>query len=206
MTFGQDVHWRRDAVRKLGATDDAHILDLGAGTAEITLEVLRQYPTSRVAAMDITQEMIKIGSRKTEPFSLQTQWTLASGLSIPFPKETFDAVISAFLLRNVPDPAQCLAEQYRVLKHNGKIVVLETTPPSRSLLSPLIQFHTRVLIPFLGKIIAGNETAYRYLQTSMDEFTSAEEFAAALAEAKFDRIHYERFMFGTIAIHTGIKP
>ena len=81
----------------------------------------------------------------------------------PFPSQLFDAVTSGFLMRNVIDVPGALAEQLRVLKPGGRIVILESSPPKRNLLRPFILIHLNYVIPFLGRLLTGESEAYSYL-------------------------------------------
>jgi demethylmenaquinone methyltransferase/2-methoxy-6-polyprenyl-1,4-benzoquinol methylase len=126
-------------------------------------------------------------------------------LNLPFADETFDAVVSGFLLRNVTDLSRSLSEQKRVLKPGGRIVALDTTRPRSSLLSPFIRFHLHVVIPTLGGWLARQPAAYRYLPESTEQFLSAEQLAVTMQAAGFRKIGYHLLMFGTAAIHWGEK-
>ena len=204
MTLGRDAKWRKSAVQLLNLRNNDLVLDLGAGTGEITLEIMRQNPKCTVIAADATPKMIKIGQEKTNQGHVH--WLHTDALNLPFANEKFDAVISGFLRRNVNNLRQCLLEQNRVLKHNGKIVVLDTTPPQRNYLYPFIQYYLHTIIPWLGKNISKNEAAYHYLPNSTEAFLRPESLVSELEKANFINIRYHLFMFHTIAIHAGRKP
>lgn len=203
MTAGQDVRWRQEVVRRAGIPESGRLLDLGAGTGDLAWETQRQHPGSQPVAADFTLEMMRVG--KSRPNFPSLDWSAADALRLPFLSETFDAVISGFLLRNVVDVPQALSEQYRVVKPGGRVVVLDTTQPTRNLLSPLINFHLHVIIPFLGRIIAGASEAYTYLPESTEAFLQAEQLADYFNQAGFKEIGFRRLMFGTVAIHWGRK-
>lgn len=208
MTGGQDVYWRREVIRRATLPAQGRLLDLGAGTGDLAREARRQQPGSLVVAADFTLEMMRVGKRRAgEQAVLQPQlWLAGDALYLPFAANTFDAVISGFLMRNVTDVAQSACEQYRVLKPGGRIVILDTTPPPRSPLSPFIRFHMHRVIPALGRLIAGSGEAYTYLPDSTEGFLEAEQLAARLVQAGFHAVGFQRRMFGTIAIHWGQKP
>jgi demethylmenaquinone methyltransferase/2-methoxy-6-polyprenyl-1,4-benzoquinol methylase len=97
-------------------------------------------------------------------------------------------------------------EQMRVTKPGGRVVVLESSPPKKNLLRPFILIHLNYIIPTLGRLIAGNSDAYRYLPDSTQQFKDPETLAAIMRDTGLVDVQYKLFMFGTIAIHTGQKP
>ena len=202
MTAGQDRRWRRQVIRLAGLPDGGRLLDLGAGTGDLSGEALRQHPSARPLAADFTPGMLRVGQPR---YGDSLDWCAADALRLPFPNDSFDAVVSGFLLRNVVDLPQALSEQQRVLKPGGRLVALDTTRPPRSLLTPLIRFHMHTIIPFLGRIISGQADAYRYLPETSEGFLPAEELQAQIASAGFRQVEFRRLMFGTIAIHWARK-
>lgn len=209
MTAGQDRYWRREVIRRAMLSPQARLLDLGTGTGDLCREALRQMPTCRVVAADFTLEMMRIGQSRCRSSScgaLSLAWAGADAQLLPFPNDTFDAVVSGFLLRNVSHIAHCLSEQYRVLKPGGRIVVLDTCPPPiNSPLLPFMHFHLHTIIPLLGQWIGGQADAYHYLPSSTEGFLEPERLTLRLVEAGFQRVGFQRRMFGVIAIHWGYK-
>jgi demethylmenaquinone methyltransferase/2-methoxy-6-polyprenyl-1,4-benzoquinol methylase len=209
MTGGQDIRWRREVIRRAGLHPHASLLDLGAGTGDLAREAQAQQPTAQVIAADFTVEMMRAGRKPGDQFG----WSAADALHLPFPAESFHAVVSGFLMRNVADNMTVLREQHRVLrspdpvagKPGGRIVILDTTRPKRNLLSPFIWLHMHVIIPALGALLSGHRDAYTYLPDSTEAFLSAEELAVRMAAAGFKKIGFQRVMFGTVAIHWGEK-
>ena len=200
MTGGQDIRWRKRVIELARLNDNASLLDLGTGTGDLAREALSAFPKTRVVAADFTLEMMRVG-QKTGPLNFST----ADALRLPFTDLSFDAVISGFLMRNVIDLQKAIEEQYRVLKSGGRVVILDTTRPKRNILSPFIWLHMHFVIPTLGGILTGSRDAYRYLPETTEGFVTAEEMAARMAKAGFQKIGFQRFMFGTIAIHWGEK-
>ena len=200
MTAGQDVEWRKQVISQAGLKPNSRLLDLGAGTGDLAREALAQEPGTKVVAADFTLEMMRVGNRNGS-----LPWSAADALNLPFGDNTFNAIVSGFLMRNVGDVQQALKEQYRTLKLGGRIVILDTTKPKRNLLSPFIWLHMHVVIPLLGRIISGFGEAYNYLPNSTEGFLTAEELTVRMAAVGFKRINFDRLMFGTIAIHWGEK-
>jgi demethylmenaquinone methyltransferase / 2-methoxy-6-polyprenyl-1,4-benzoquinol methylase len=203
MTLGQDLRWRREVVRRLplaGTSGPApRVLDIGAGTGDLIFTVRDQYPKARPFACDLTPEMVRIGQKR--PGGDQIHWVIADATHLPFASQAFAGAVSGYLLRNVPDLPAALAEQERVLAPGAGFAALDTTPPRQNLLRPFIQFYLLKVIPFLGKIIAGDADAYTYLPETTRGFLSAEQLAAQIEQAGFERVGFVRRMFGTMAIH-----
>ena len=200
MTGGQDIRWRKRVIELARMNSHASFLDLGTGTGDLAREALSAFPNAEVVAADFTLEMMRVG-QKTSPLNFST----ADALRLPFNDSSFDAVVSGFLMRNVIDLQKALEEQYRVLKNGGRVVILDTTRPKKNILSPFIWFHMHFIIPTLGGILTGSQDAYRYLPETTEGFVTAEEMAARMTKAGFQNIGFQRYMFGTIAIHWGEK-
>ena len=208
MTAGQDVGWRREVIRRTILPEGGRLLDLGAGTGDLAMEALRQFPRSHATAADFTLEMMRVGQGRAgrAPAGLSSMdWAGADALSLPFRDESFDAVVSGYLLRNVSEIRLALSEQYRVLKPNGRVVVLDTTRPVRNLLTPFINFHLHKIIPTLGRLVTGDSEAYTYLPDSTQGFLTAEQLAERMLSTGFQQVGFRRLMFGTMAIHWGWK-
>ncbi len=203
MTVGQDVRWRREVIRRAELPPAGVLLDLGAGTGDLAREALRQNPDCLPVPADFTLGMMQAG--RAHQGAIHLDWNAADALHLPFPDETFDAVVSGFLLRNVSDIHSCLREQQRVLKPGGVMVALDTTRPPASHLAPFINFHLHTIIPALGGMISGEPDAYRYLPDSTDSFLPAEQLAERMLSARFRSVGFRRYMLGTVAIHWGKK-
>lgn len=203
MTFGQDMKWRRYVIAQACLPPDGRLLDIATGTGDIALEGRRQAPGLTAVGGDFTIEMMQAGKRIPERAPIL--WAAADTLRLPFPDDTFDAVTSGFLMRNVIDVPGAFQEQMRVTKPGGRVVVLESSPPKRNVLRPFIKIHLNYLIPILGKSITGESDAYRYLPDSTQQFQTPETLAEIMREVGLVNVHYKLFMFGTIAVHVGQK-
>ncbi len=203
MTFGVDRAWRKFLVKKANISNNSRVLDIAAGTGDIAFEIRIQYPQAEVIAADFALPMMQVG--QTRPAGPSVKWLGANALSLPLPTASFDAVVSGFLFRNVPDIDQALREQHRILRAGGRIVTLDTTPPTNPLLKPFITLYFKLVVPILGRIITGEANAYRYLSGSTLNFKTAEELATKMTAAGFQEVGYKKMMFGTVAVHWGTK-
>jgi demethylmenaquinone methyltransferase/2-methoxy-6-polyprenyl-1,4-benzoquinol methylase len=205
MTFGQDMKWRRFVVQRANLKAGGKLLDLATGTGDIAFEAVRAVPGIQAVGADFSLPMMRVGQQM--PLGRAVGWSGADALNLPFPDATFDAVTSGYLMRNVIDIPRAVAEQLRVLKAGGRIVVLDTSPPPKNLLRPFIEIHLRYVIPTLGRLVAGKSgaDAYQYLPSSTQAFKTPEELAAIMRAAGVRNVQYRTFMFGTMAVHWGEK-
>ncbi|MDA3810377.1 MAG: bifunctional demethylmenaquinone methyltransferase/2-methoxy-6-polyprenyl-1,4-benzoquinol methylase UbiE [Spirochaetaceae bacterium] len=202
MTFGMDKYWRRYAVKKAALTRGSKLIDIATGTGDIIFEALKKTEIEAVG-LDFAESMLEIARKRDEEKS--AEWIQADALKLPFDDETFDAVTSGYLMRNVDDIPGAFNEQFRVLKPGGFVVCLDTTPPGKSVLTPFIKIYLKLAIPILGRILAGNRSAYAYLTESTVHFKTADELKKIMIASGFKDINIKKFMFRTIAVHSGKK-
>lgn len=204
MTLGRDRQWRQHAVKMAELSPESVLLDLGCGTGDIAHEAFRRNPSGKIVAADFTLSMIATARKRNS--GEKVIWVAADAMELPFADESFDAVVSGYLMRNVADLNQALKEQFRVLKPGGKMVCLDTSPPPSNIFKPFILFYFKIVIPIFGGLISKDKAAYRYLPESTNRFLSPTELANAIASVGFISEGYRQFMFGTQAVHVGIRP
>jgi len=202
MTGGQDRHWRRELLSFCDLPPGGRLLDVGTGTGEILYEARRRYPDVALTGVDFTYEMIAIAQSKSA--DRQLPFLQADAMALPFADNTFDAVASGFLLRNVVDREAALREQVRVAKPGGRVVCLETTAPGNNLLDALLKLYFFWIVPLIGGLFSGDREAYTYLPHSTAAFLQPEELAHSMEQAGLHHVHYRVPMFG-VAIHGGTK-
>lgn len=204
MTLGQDQKWRKFVVVKAGNPGTGWTLDLATGTGDIGALMIDSYDGCCVAGGDFSLNMLK--EAKNRFSTKKISWHACDANSLPFADNSFEAVTFGYLLRNVDNVSGVLGEVLRVLKPGGRVVCLDTTPPERNMLYPLVRFCFRYGIPIMGRLIADDEAAYAYLTGSTMDFYSAEELSSMFADAGFVGVDYKKFMLGTIGVHWGKKP
>lgn len=202
MTFGQVNRLRREVVRRVQLQPGESLLDLGAGPGFLAKQAIDLEPSSRVIAADLNLPMLRVG---VDQFRGLWSWSAADALHLPFSDESFDAVISGFLLRNVVDLSVALQEIYRVTKPGGRIAMLDTTHPPKNFLRPAIDIQLHYVIPFVGGVVTGQGKAYQYLIHSTESFLKAEELAEKMQECGFNQVGFSRRLMGMLAIHWGVK-
>jgi demethylmenaquinone methyltransferase/2-methoxy-6-polyprenyl-1,4-benzoquinol methylase len=204
MTAGQDVKWRKYVIQQARLPENGRLLDIATGTGDIAFEGVKQRPGIEAVGGDFTIEMMQVGRQNPERKAIK--WVGSDTLALPFPDGYFDAVTSGFLMRNVIDVPGAFAEQFRVTKPGGHVVVLESSPPKNNMLKPFILIHLNYVIPALGRLISGEADAYRYLPDSTQQFQDPDSVVEIMRQTGFTQVRYKLFMFGTVAIHVGQKP
>jgi demethylmenaquinone methyltransferase/2-methoxy-6-polyprenyl-1,4-benzoquinol methylase len=199
MTAGQDGAWRGTVAEAVGSAQA--VLDVGTGTAKLAATVARQLPGARVVGVDFSEPMLRASTS-----SARIPLAAADALRLPFEDARFDAVMSAFLLRNLSDVGAGIAEQARVLRPGGRLVVLETTPGPGGWLQPLFQLYFRRLVPLLGSLVAGDAHAYTYLPESTLAFLEPERLAELLRAHGLHDVSVRRLALGTVAVTSASKP
>jgi demethylmenaquinone methyltransferase/2-methoxy-6-polyprenyl-1,4-benzoquinol methylase len=204
MTGGQDVRWRRIMVREAALPPGGRFLDVATGTGDVAFEALRQHPDlDLVVAADFTLPMMYVGQTRAD--SRPVRWAASDTLSLPFPDDTFDALASAFLMRNVIDVGAALTEQRRVTRPGGRVLVLDVPRPPDTLWGNLFRFYFHQIVPRLGGLISGQPDAYSYLPRSADSFLRPDELADVMEAIGLRQVRYTMLMLGSVALHVGIK-
>lgn len=196
ISMGLDQGWRRKAIRQLGPAARGDMVDLCAGTLDLTVMLLDAGARS-VKAVDFAEQMLLAGKPKI-PEAADVALITADAREMPLPDASVDGVIAGFGLRNVPEVHRAIAESARVLRPGGRLVVLEFFQPT-SLLSRLLQgSYNRFVMPILGGMVSGYGSAYRYLAGSIDAFMTRPDFEAILRDNGFEDVTGED-MFPPVA-------
>jgi demethylmenaquinone methyltransferase / 2-methoxy-6-polyprenyl-1,4-benzoquinol methylase len=203
MTLGQDQQWRKFVVRTAGDPGYGRTLDLATGTGDIAALMSATHGHALIVGGDFSLNMLKEAKRRFADKNIL--WHACDANCLPFADSSFTAVTFGYLLRNVDDAAKVLREVHRVLKPGGKVVCLDTTPPEKNLLYPLVRFYFRFGIPVMGKFLADDAAAYAYLTGSTMDFYSAAALAELFEGAGFTHVGFKKFMLGTIGVHWGEK-
>jgi demethylmenaquinone methyltransferase / 2-methoxy-6-polyprenyl-1,4-benzoquinol methylase len=206
LSGGIDRSWRRAAIVALGVErrPDGTYLDLCAGTLDVGAAISRR-PGFRghIVGADFAEPMLRMGRGKASPAVLAP--VVADALSLPLADASCDGAIVAFGIRNVIDVRAALHEVLRVLVPGGRFVVLEFSTPRLALVRWTYELYSRRMLPFIGALISGHPTAYRYLPESIATFPSGEKLKAVMGEAGFANVSVTSLTFGVAAIHVGEK-
>ena len=202
MSMGRDGRWRRLGVRASDARPGDAALDVCCGTGDFAVELRRAVgPSGRVVGLDFSPQMLEMARRK----SSAVEWLQGDALALPFADGEFAAACVGFGVRNLSDHRRGFAEMARVVRPGGRVVCLEmSTPPAP--IRPFSQLWTDRGVPVLGRIVAHDPEAYRYLPESVHRFPPAPELAEIMREAGLVDVAYRRLMMGVVALHVGTVP
>jgi len=206
MTFGMHHGWRRAAARETIPIPEGPALDLATGTADLALELSELHPHREVVAADFSLGMLRVARDKVRRIETARRLHLvaADALALPFEDRSFACVTSAFLLRNLADLRQGLYEMKRVTRPGGRVVALEITQVTLPGFAPLFRFYFHRVVPAVGRLVARDREAYRYLPQSVDRFLSPAELGRLMEEIGLRAVKHRRLGMGSVTIHTGI--
>jgi demethylmenaquinone methyltransferase / 2-methoxy-6-polyprenyl-1,4-benzoquinol methylase len=193
-----DRRWRRACVLEVSrrlSSRQPEILDVGCGTGDLSLAFSALGP---VIGCDFCHPMLQIGRSKVARSRSAHPIRLLEGdvLALPFPDARFDAVVSAFVLRNLSDALKGLQEMRRVLRCGGVLAVLDFSMPRMRVLGSLYRLYFLNILPRLGTLISGVEGPYKYLPDSVQSFRGPDELKTLIASTGFGDVDYRLFSGG----------
>ncbi len=205
LSLGIDIGWRKRALRYLSACAPARVLDVATGTADMAIMAAQALPTAFVEGIDLSGAMIAIGRAKIERTGVAQRVKLLEGdaLSLPFADGSFDAVISAFGVRNFADITTGLREMRRVLKPGGLIVILELSRPERFPMRQLFRVYMRFVMPLMSRMFSRHKREYRYLPASIMHVPQGAEMLAMLRAADFVECERQKYTGGVCSCYIG---
>ncbi len=206
MTFGLDQGWRRRVVEKVAPPVGGRALDVGTGTGDF-LPLLAAWSRDGFSVgVDFTLPMMRAGQPKlTGLWPSRAAFVGGDALRLPFPDNSFDAITTGFVMRNVTDIAQAFAEMHRVARPGGVVACLEVARPRNPLVRLGHRLYFEGVVPIIGQLLGGDRRAYTYLPQSARAFPSPEALAKIMAEAGWRDVTFRLYGLGAVAIHVGTK-
>jgi len=204
--FSLGIHklWRKKLADEL--FDTSHNLDIATGTAEVAIEVAIKHPSVRTVGIDPSMNMLRLAKKKIEDLDFKEKIVLVSATAenLPFEEKRFDSVTIAFGIRNTVDYTLSLKEIRRVLRKNGRLLILEFAIPRNPIFKPLYMFYFKVLMPLVGSMY-GRRKEYKYLAESAASFPQREDFLRNLKNAGFQDCRYSELTMGVVALYYATK-
>ncbi|MEP6617260.1 MAG: bifunctional demethylmenaquinone methyltransferase/2-methoxy-6-polyprenyl-1,4-benzoquinol methylase UbiE [Ginsengibacter sp.] len=207
LSAGIDVWWRKKAIRQLLPFHPKNILDVATGTGDVAILSYKILKPEKIIGIDISNNMLEIGRKKIKTFGLESYIKLLKGDSetILFDDGTFDAVTVAFGVRNFEDLEAGLTEIKRVLKPGGKLVILEFTRPVLPVIKGVYGFYLNTIAPLIGRMISKNNSAYQYLNDSVQQFPERKTFINILEKLGYNNTSIKTLTLGVCSIYCAEK-
>jgi len=205
MSLGLHRVWKRFTLEMSGVREGSRVLDVASGSGDLAAAFAKRAgPTGQVWMTDINAAMLCVGRDKMIDTGVFAPLALCDAEKLPFASETFDCVSVAFGLRNMTHKEAALAEMARVTRPGGRVLVLEFSRPWKPLSRAYDAYSFNVL-PALGKYIAKDEAAYRYLAESIRMHPDQETLKSMMETAGLERVDYFNLTAGVVALHRGYK-
>ncbi|MBU7573443.1 MAG: bifunctional demethylmenaquinone methyltransferase/2-methoxy-6-polyprenyl-1,4-benzoquinol methylase UbiE [Hydrogenophaga sp.] len=205
MSAGLHRLWKRYTITVANPQPGQQVLDIAGGTGDLSLAFARKVgPTGRVVHTDINEAMLREGRSRLLDLGVVLPSMVCDAEKLPFANESFDFVSVAFGLRNMTHKELALAEMHRTLKPGGKLLVLEFSRVAKPL-EKAYDWYSFNVLPKLGKLVANDESSYRYLAESIRMHPGQEELRQMMRTAGFGHVDVHNLSAGVVALHMGIK-
>jgi len=205
MSLGLHRMWKAYTVAVAQVREGDRVLDIAAGTGDLTRAFARRVGASGVVLhSDINEAMLRRGRDRLLDAGVLAPSLLADAQALPLPDASFDVVSVAFGLRNMTDKAKALTEMARVLKPGGRLLVLEFSKIAAPL-APAYDWYSFKVLPRLGQWVAGDGASYRYLAESIRMHPDQESLKAMMKTAGFGHVDVHDLAAGVVALHAGVR-
>lgn len=207
ISLGIDQSWRKKVVNIVNRINPESILDIATGTGDLAIMMAKKTTAQSITGLDISKGMLNIGREKVahQKLSNKIEMIVGDSESLPFADNSFDAITVSFGVRNFESLHKGLSEILRVLKPNGKFVILETSVPTKFPFKQGYQFHCNILLPFIGKLFSKDKKAYGYLSESAANFPYGEKLNNILRKIGFIDVKDLPQTFGVASIYVSSK-
>ncbi len=206
ISMGLDRGWRRRAIDRLAPTPGGRYLDVGTGTGDLLLEIVRRVSGAVGVGIDPASEMLARGREKVRAAGLDGRITFQTGdaMALPFDDRSFDGIILGFCIRNVEDRRKALDEFRRVLTPGARVVILELTEPSHPAVRLGHRLYTGTVVPAAAALLS-LRSAYTYLVDSVRAFPSPSVFEEVMRAVGFHDVDSEPLTLGTVTLFVGVR-
>ncbi|AUC82400.1 bifunctional demethylmenaquinone methyltransferase/2-methoxy-6-polyprenyl-1,4-benzoquinol methylase UbiE [Lacinutrix sp. Bg11-31] len=206
ISFGIDIKWRKKVVEIVKATKPESVLDIATGTGDLAIN-LAETSATKIIGLDISSGMLEVGKTKITAKNLDNKIKMIIGDSenMPFEDNAFDAITVAFGVRNFETLEKGLKDILRVLKPGGTFVILETSVPTKFPFKQGYMFHSKIILPTVGRLFSKDKTAYKYLSESASIFPYGEALNNILRNIGFINVKDLPQTFGVATIYTASK-
>lgn len=206
LSLGIDKIWRKKAIRILQKYQPKVIMDMATGTGDFAIAALKLNPT-RIVGVDLSNGMLEVGRKKMIKKKVSHVIEMVQGDSekLNFENETFDAFTVGFGVRNFQNLDAGLGELLRVLKPKGVGLILEFSKPKKFPVKQYFKFHSKFIIPTIGRMVSKDKAAYKYLPESVEAFPEGQRFIDIMTDVGFKNVQSKIVGGGIATIYYGFK-
>lgn len=207
LSFGIDIYWRNLLLKHLPNKDSINALDLATGTGDVPLTLVKDRRVKKITGIDLSKGMVDIGVEKIKKKGLDKKifLTLGDGVNIPAADNAFDLTTISFGIRNFSDPQKSLHDIHRVLKVDGRLMIMEFAIPTNPIVRAVYFFYFRHFLPRIGNLISKHKDAYTYLNQSVEDFPYGDKFLSMMKKAGFENLSMIPLTFGIAMLYIGDK-
>ncbi len=207
LSWDIDRGWRRKAIKALAPYKPATILDIATGTGDFAILAAEMLKPERLVGADISDGMMEIGRRKVKEKGLDAiiSFEREDCTHLSYPDNAFDAVTTAFGIRNFEDLDKGLSEMCRVLRPGGHLSIVELTTPVTFPMKQLFRVYAHTVLPVYGRLISKDTSAYSYLTKTIEAFPQGELMVTILRKAGFSEAHFKRLTCGICTMYFATK-
>lgn len=204
MSLGVHRVWKEAFMDWAMPRPSQHLLDVAGGTGDIA-RLWRRRGGGPVTVCDINTEMMAVGRDRLQRAGGDggITWLAGDAERLPLADRSVERVAIAFGLRNVTRIDAALAEMRRVLKPGGRFLCLEFSRPTQPWLDPIYDAYSFRVLPWLGRVVARDEAAYRYLAESIRRFPDQQDLAERMRSTGFEKVAWRNLSAGIAAVHSG---
>ncbi|MBQ7663533.1 MAG: bifunctional demethylmenaquinone methyltransferase/2-methoxy-6-polyprenyl-1,4-benzoquinol methylase UbiE [Prevotella sp.] len=207
LSWDIDRYWRKKAIKQLAPHKPQVMLDIATGTGDFAILSAQMLHPKKLIGADISEGMMAVGREKVAKLGMSDiiSFDKEDCLSLSYSDETFDAVTAAFGIRNFADLDKGLKEMCRVLKKGGHLSIVELTTPVRFPMRQLFKIYSHTVLPFYGRLISKDTSAYSYLTKTIEAFPQGEKMVDILKQAGFREASFKRLTFGICTMYFATK-
>ena len=208
MSMGVHRAWKWFAVAQSGVQVGDKVLDLAAGSGDLSLKFAQKVgQEGHVVVTDINEAMLEEGRKRLTDKGIagNVNYCLVNAEQLPFEENSFDCISISFGLRNVTHKERALESMQRCLKPGGRVIILEFSQPTNETFRKVYDAYSFNVIPKLGELISNDRDSYQYLVESIRKHPPQEELKQMMLDAGFDRVRYHNLTGGVVALHVGYK-